>query len=220
MLPPAPELNLSPSLGLEGDPESLATALGAAAGLPALGRSLAFHHPHTPTHPRALRGFLLDYRQELLIPLELPAIQRAFNHAWRYEVRELLAFDRHLPAHRFPRQFAFASQVTGRRYLRRLRPLRDVRLIRRYLHAIQRGQAFGWHTLVYGAVLTVYSLPLRQGLLGYARQTLGGFIDTASRHLYLPASYRADLARELWADVPPAIDRLLAATPPTLRLLP
>ena len=37
--------------------------------------------------------------------------------------------------------------------------------------AVERGEAHGWHTLVDGVTLAIYSLPLRQGLLGYAQQT-------------------------------------------------
>ena len=43
------------------------------------------------------------------------------------------------------------------------RPLRDQRLVQRYLTAVEQGEAQGWHTLVYGLTLAVYSLPLRQG---------------------------------------------------------
>ncbi len=44
------------------------------------------------------------------------------------------------------------------------------------------GQAHGWHTLVYGIMLAVYSWPLRQGLMHYARETMGG-LALASRHV-------------------------------------
>ncbi len=56
---------------------------------------------------------------------------------------------------------------------------------KRYLAAVESGEAHGWHTLVYGLTLAVYSLPLRQGLLGYAQQTTRGFIQAAARSLEL-----------------------------------
>ena len=62
-----------------------------------------------------------------------------------------------------------------------LRSLRDNRLIQRYLQAIDAGQAQGWHTIVYGLTMAIYSMPLRQGLTAYAGQTLKGFIDSAER---------------------------------------
>ena len=37
-------------------------------------------------------------------------------------------------------------------------------------------EANAWHTLVYGVTLALYSIPLRQGLLGYGYQTMRGFI--------------------------------------------
>jgi urease accessory protein UreF len=73
----------------------------------------------------------------------------------------------------------------GQAQLRKLRPLRDERLIQRYLRAVEAGQAHGWHTLVYGVTLAIYSLPLRQGLLGYSHQTTRGFIYAAARPLRL-----------------------------------
>ena len=81
--------------------------------------------------------------------------------------------------------FAAASRRVGQSQLRKLRPLRDQRVVQRYLHAVESGQAHGWHTLVYGLTLAVYSLPLRQGLLGYAHQTTRGFIYSAARMLRL-----------------------------------
>jgi hypothetical protein len=63
--------------------------------------------------------------------------------------------------------------------------LRDLRLLRRYESAVLRGQAYGWHTLVYGVVLAIYSLPLRQGLVGYANQTVNGFLRTGAARLGL-----------------------------------
>jgi len=51
----------------------------------------------------------------------------------------------------------------GQSQLKRFRSLRDHRLVQRYLKAVGEGRAHGWHTLVYGITLSVYSLPLIQG---------------------------------------------------------
>jgi len=83
------------------------------------------------------------------------------------------------------RDFAKASFRVGQAQLKKLRPLRDERLAQRYLRAVEAGQANGWHTLVYGVTLAIYSLPLRQGLLGYSHQTTRGFIYAAARPLRL-----------------------------------
>jgi urease accessory protein UreF len=81
--------------------------------------------------------------------------------------------------------FLAASRRVGQAQLRKLRPLRDERIVQRYLHAVETDQAHGWHTLVYGLTLALYSLPLRQGLVGYARQVTRGFIHSAARSLRL-----------------------------------
>jgi urease accessory protein UreF len=135
----------------------------------------------------SLRGFLQRYQARVLAPLELPAIHGAFVHASRFEVRELIALDRRLANEPGLREFAAASRAAGCSRLWRLRPLRDQRLVSRYWQAIELGQAHGWHTVVYGVVLAVFSIPLRQGLLNYGWQTLDGFVRAAARPLKLAA---------------------------------
>ena len=48
-----------------------------------------------------------------------------------------------------------------------------------------------WHTVVYGVILAVYSIPLRQGLMQYGELTLRGFVQAAGRSLRLDAAQRA-----------------------------
>ncbi len=159
----------------------------------------------------ALRGFLHEYGRDLLIPLELPAIRRAWAHASRNETRELLALDRQMAGEAKLKEFAAASCRVGQRQLNRLRPLRDLRLVRRYREAIERGEAHGWHTLVYGVALSVYSLPLRQGLALYANRTLRGFIEQAAGPLALTAGHCDELHEEVCAQIPSALKRILDA---------
>lgn len=150
----------------------------------------------------SLRQFLRAYQNEVLIPVELPLIQRAHQHAGRYEVRELIALDQGLRSEPRLQRFAAASQAVGRSQLRRLLPMRDQRLVRRYWQAVEAGQAHAWHPLVYGVVLSLFSLPLRQGLLGYSRQTLGGFVDTAAGALRLGENARSALEVEFLDGLP------------------
>ena len=169
---------------LAGDPAALAEQLGPVADLGTL------HLPAVSpfgqvTSVGALRRFLEQYQAQVLVPVDLPAIHRAFDHASRNELRELIALDQELRAQPALREFAAASGVVGRAQLRRLLPLRGLRLVRRYFEAVERGEARGWHTLVYGLMLSLYSLPLRQGLVGYGRQTLYGFIQAAAGPLAL-----------------------------------
>ena len=103
----------------------------------------------------------------------------------------------------------FASRRVGQSQLRKLRPLRDQRVVQRYLAAVEGGQAHGWHTLVYGLTLAVYSLPLRQGLLGYAHQTTRGFIYSAARMLRLSEHQCRSLFEGFSADLPTAVEALI-----------
>jgi urease accessory protein UreF len=127
-----------------------------------------------------LRDFVLNYQRTTLLPLEMPLIREAYRRASRRETRELVKLDASFSAKRLPPEMASASRRIGRRHLRAMRPMRDERITRRYLAEVEAGRANGWHTVVYGLFLALHSLPLRQGLLNYARQTQAGFILSAA----------------------------------------
>lgn len=150
----------------------------------------------------ALRRGLRAYHAEVLLRLELPAIGRAFQHARRNQLRELLRFDRQLAAEPRWQDWAEPSRRLGRAQLGRLRPLRDVRFVQRYLGAVERERAHAWHTLVYGLTLAVFSLPLHQGLFSYARQTTRGFIEAAAWPLGLSGRECREILEELCASLP------------------
>lgn len=135
----------------------------------------------------ALREFVAAYAQEALAGREWPAILRAWQLAREGQARELIALDREWTALHRAATFAEASYLVGRRQLNKLRPLRHERVVQRYAAAIEAGEARGWHPLVYGVTLAVFNLPLRQGLVNYAAQTLGGLVDSAERRHGLPA---------------------------------
>jgi len=163
----------------------------------------------------SLRQLLELYRCEVLIPLELPALQRAHGHASQYETRELIALDRELAEAAPLQRFAEASRAVGRAQLRRLLSLRDQRLVRRYWRAIERGEAHGWSPVVYGVVLALFSLPLRQGLLHYSQQILGGFFHAGAARLALPRPEIVPVWDELLAALPETVERaLLERGPP------
>ena len=140
---------------------------------------------------------------------KLPAIESAHGHTGRNELRELVALDLELTGEPMLQEFARASQRVGRSQLRKLRPLRDQRMVQRYLQAVEGGLAHGWHTLVYGLTLEVYSLPLRQGLLGYAHQTTRGFIYSAARMLRLSERECRELFEDRCEGLPEAVEELL-----------
>jgi urease accessory protein UreF len=192
-----------------GDWHPLAEQLGSADGLIALGSASAWLRLPPVRNAASLGAFLRRYQTEILRPIELPAIHAAYGHTSRNELRELIALDQEMADEPLLQGFASASRRVGQAQLRKLRPLRDQRMVQRYLQAVDSGAANSWHTLVYGLTLEIYSLPLRQGLLGYAHQTTRGFIYSAARGLCLSEHDCRNLFDLLCADLPQAIEELL-----------
>ena len=205
------QLALSDPAEWLGDWHPLAEQLGSADGLMSLGAVSALLRFRPVRNATSLRAFLENYQRQILFPFELPAIESAHGHASRNETRELVALDRRLGREHALQQFAEASRRVGQYQLQKLRPLRDQRLVQRYLLAVDSGQAQGWHTLVYGVTLAIYSLPLRQGLLGYAHQAMRGFIYSAARSLRLSEHQCRRLFDQVCLDLPPGVEILLRA---------
>ncbi len=203
------QLALSDATEWLGDWHPLAAQLGSTDGLLELGSVSASLRLGPVDDQASLATFLESYRERILFPLELPAIHAAHGHTARHELRELIGLDRRLSQERALDQFASASCRVGETQLRRLRPLRDERMVRRYLQAVEIGAASGWHTLVYGLTLEIYSLPLRQGLLGYAQQCTRGFIYSAARALKLSEHQCRDLFDRLCTPLPAGVEHLL-----------
>ena len=205
---PQPQLAQDPAEWL-GDGHPLVEQLGSADGVASLHALAETLRARPVASTTALREFLHAYHERILRPHELPAIQTAFAHASRNEVRELIAFDQQIAREPMLQELAGASRRVGQAQLQKLRPLRDERGVQRYLAAVENHQAHGWHTLVYGLTLAVYSLPLRQGLLGYAHQTTRGFIHSAARSLQLTEADCRALFGEICAPLPAAIETLV-----------
>jgi urease accessory protein UreF len=193
-----------------GELHPLLAQLGSADGLFALRAASASLRLTRLDSPDALATFLHAYCGRVLLPLDLPAIERAYRHASRHEIRELIALDREIARAGLLRDFAAASRRAGRNHLQRLRPLRGERVAQRYLQAVEDGAADGWHTIVYGLTLALYSLPIRQGLMNYAHQTLHGFISVAARPLRLSKHQATELLEELCLCLPAQLESLLA----------
>lgn len=155
-----------------------------------------------------LRAALAAYSRDVLLTQEWPVILRAFDLAREGKARELVALDREWAARAAQRCFSEASVHVGQRQLNRLRPLRDQRVVQKYLAAIAAGEARGWHPLVYGVVLAVFNLPLRQGLMNFAAQTLGGFADAAIAAHQLPEAECIVMLDELCATLPASLPPL------------
>ncbi len=191
-----------------GDWHPLAEQLGSTDGLLSLCSALLLLRLAPVRDLRSLRRFLQEYQGQVLLPFELPAIQSAHAYASFNGVRELVALDQRLAGEPLLHDFAGPSRRVGQSQLQKLRPLRDLRVLQRYRRAVETGQAHGWHTVVYGLTLAIYSLPLRQGLLGYAHQTTRGFIYSAARTLRLSERACRGLFDELSLGLPAAIEVL------------
>src|SRR3954471_4676200 len=161
--------------------------------------------------PDQFRDFLTTFQAKTLATDELPAILRAYNHALRNELRELIALDRSLKD-TFPNEaLANASERVGRNQLRRMRALKTERVVTRYWDAVHKKEAHGWHTVVFGVVLAVYSIPLRQGLNHYGNQTIRGFLEAGAAALRLRAPEVAELESSLLTGMPALVERALAS---------
>jgi urease accessory protein UreF len=159
----------------------------------------------------ALKSFLETYLAQILLPVELPAIAQACGRVRRGEARELIALDQQLAEDARLVPFAFASRQIGAVQLQRLKPLRDERTVQRYLSAVESGWAGGWHTLVYGLTLAVYSFPLRQGLLHYARETVSGLARAATGPVKFLDPACQEMLETILARLPEAVELTIPA---------
>jgi urease accessory protein UreF len=82
--------------------------------------------------------------------------------------------------------------------------------VQRYLKAVDAGEAHAWHSVVFGLVLAVYSLPLRQGLAHMAYQTLGGFTQAASIRLSLSETKQRELVDTFSVPVSRALEAIVS----------
>lgn len=181
-----------------GDVRALAEQAGNSSS--ALGL-VAPHLPAVADMP-GLRAFAEHYALETVARREWPAALAAWQCARTGQARELIALDQVWTKEQARAEFAEASFRVGRRQLGQLRPLRHERVVQRYLAAIEAGEARGWHPLVYGVTLAVFNLPLRQGLLNYANQTLAGLVSAAEERHALPPAECQGLLDALAATLP------------------
>jgi urease accessory protein UreF len=197
-----------------GDVAALTEQLGNAEGMGHIEAVAASASPHhiEPTL-FGLQRFLDRYLQEQLTAHELPALRQAYFHAIRNQTRELIQLDKKIAATPTFQAFANASQRIGRMQLERLKPLRDCRLIQRYIGAMENGHARAWHTLVYAVLLATFSFPLRVGLVYYAEQTLSGFAQPFIRNELLSETQVNAILFPLFARIPGTVEQCLQLRP-------
>ena len=161
--------------------------------------------------PLELSMLLERYRVTLLEPVELAAVAAAHRHAARGEALELIALDESLVStHPEWLQLAPASQRFGTNHLKRLQPLRDERVVQRFLNAAREGRAPANHPVVFGLTMAVFSIAPRQGLADYAQSALEAVVATAAAKLKLTQADRDDLIGRSQARLPEAIERMVA----------
>ena len=159
-----------------------------------------------------LRNFVAHFQTQNLAAQELPTILRSYNHARRNEGREIIELDRSLKTTMADDALAAASVRIGRNQLRRMRALRHEKVVSKYWDAVRNGEASAWHTIVFGVTLAIYSIPLRQGLNHYTRQTVRGFLEAGGASLHLPEAHIDEMELALLTSSPAMIEKVLAAT--------
>lgn len=157
-----------------------------------------------------LREFVGNFQAQTLAALELPAILRSYNHARRNEAREIIELDRSLKRAMIDEALASASVRVGRNQLRRMRALRHERVVTKYWDAVRNGDANAWHTVVFGIVLAVYSIPIRQGLTHYTQQTVRGFLEAGAASLRLRQGEVDEMETTLLAGSPAIVERAVS----------
>jgi urease accessory protein UreF len=161
--------------------------------------------------PMKLSVLLERYRVTLLEPVELSAVAAAHRHAAHGEALELIALDESLAGtHPEWLQLAPASQRFGTDHLKRLQPLRDERVVQRFLDAAREGRAPANHPVVFGLTMAVFSIAPRQGLADYAQSALEAVVATAAGKLKLTQADRDQLINRSQTRLPEAIDQMVA----------
>lgn len=208
-MPKSTQVSSPPELSLLGEHHPLVQQLGSAEGLHELAQISKSLRGSPVTDLSSLSGFLKAYRNKVLLPVELPMIHQAYLHAAGQRTRELVELDQKLGQIAVLQPLLGASRRVGQNELKRLKPLRDVRVLQRYLAEVESGAADGWHTVVFGLTLAVYSVPLRQGLLGYAQQVTQGFIHTAAMRFPICMADIEELLQEMNGSLVSALGSLL-----------
>lgn len=153
------------------------------------------------------RPFLESHRDGVVIALDWPVILEAAELTRLGRHRDLVELDRNYPARRAG-QWTEASFRVGRRQLSRLKACRDLRVVQRYLAAVEDGQAHAWNPIVFGVAMAAFNLPYRSGLLHYASTLLRGFAERC-RPRSVPLADWTVWMDSLEAPLPEAVQRLL-----------
>lgn len=199
-----------------GDPNPLLDQVSTPEGFLALSKAASAWQLPKVQDAASLRVFLTHYREHILETIELPAILQAHQFAQKGFARDLIALDKQIEGIFIEKDLSAASRRVGRSKLKRLRPLRDQRVVMRYLQAVEDNTAHGWHVLVYGLALQQFSLPLRQGLISYARQSLAGFVHSAAKSLPITEEDCQNIFAEAVEGLEDRLNAMITAQQPKL----
>jgi hypothetical protein len=159
------------------------------------------------------RPVLESLRDDVVIGLDWPVIVEAAELTRLGHHRDLVELDRNYPARRADR-WTEASFRVGRRQLARLRACRDLRVVQRYMAAVDDGRAEGWNPIVFGVALASFNLPYRQGLLHYAGTLLRGLAERGRPRGVSEGAWEHWMTL-LEAPLPEAVQRLRPPATPT-----
>ena len=163
----------------------------------------------TVTSLRELRVFLARYEKEIFCDIELPAVHSAYWFANRGQFKELLSLDAELTANPTLQLFSEESLYVGRQHLRMLKPMYDQRMLQRFRKCVINGDAKGWNPIVFGMFLSIHSVPVREGLLQFGRQTWSGFINGIREQRDLPELECSLLLKEHMDRLPTWIENVV-----------
>jgi urease accessory protein len=157
----------------------------------------------------SLEAFLSRLLSEAIGRFDLPVIRWAYERASQNDSQALMELDQFFSSAPVPEPLRSASQRIGRAQLQGLAGMKGHRFLSRYRAAVESQPLAGYHVTVYGIFLYLFSIPLRQGLAGYAYQALNGFLAAAAAPLGLGREQKQALLDKICATVPQLIERSL-----------
>lgn len=161
---------------------------------------------------RSLAVLLEALLHDTVARIELPVIRWAYECSVRNDAKGLAELDRFLSSLPVPDALRAASRKVGRQQLRNFAPIKGHKFLRKYSAEVDDGNASGAQPIVYGMYLFLFSIPLREGLLSYAYQTVNGFAAAAARSAHIELRSLESTVAAACADLPKLVEHSLMFT--------